>query len=152
MQLATAQASAAGKKPVNEDSMGLYVPEGAALTHKGAALVIADGVSAAEAGREAAEICVQTFLDDYFGTPDAWSVETSAERVLTAINRWLYGRSSALEDTRRGYVSTLSALILKSHTGTCSTSVTRASTGCARVACSSSRATTPRRSTSTTPT
>ena len=117
MQLATAQASAAGKKPVNEDSMGLYVPDGDALTHKGAALVIADGVSAAEAGREAAEICVQTFLDDYFGTPDAWSVETSAERVLTAINRWLYGRSSALEDTRRGYVSTLSALILKSRTG-----------------------------------
>jgi len=118
MRLTTGQASAAGQKPVNEDSMGLYVPdEGATLTHKGAALVIADGVSAAEAGREAAEICVKTFLDDYFATPDSWSVETSAERVLTSINRWLYGRSQALVDARKGYVSTLSALILKSRTG-----------------------------------
>jgi serine/threonine protein phosphatase PrpC len=117
MQLATGQASAAGVKAVNEDSMGLFVPDGAMLTHKGAAAVIADGVSAAEAGREAAEICVKTFLDDYFATPDSWSVETSAQRVLTAINRWLYGRGSALPDSRRGYVSTLSALVLKSHTG-----------------------------------
>ncbi len=118
MRLTTGQASAAGQKPVNEDSMGLFVPdEGATLMHKGVALVIADGVSAAEAGREAAEICVKTFLDDYFATPDSWSVETSAERVLTSINRWLYGRSQALVDARKGYVSTLSALVLKSRTG-----------------------------------
>ena len=45
--------------------MGLRIPDGPSLTHKGVAAVIADGVSSAEAGREASESCVQSFLADY---------------------------------------------------------------------------------------
>ena len=116
MKLTTGQDTSPGKKSVNEDSMGIYVPEEGLLTLKGAAAVIADGVSAAEAGREAAEICVQAFLNDYFSTPGTWSVETSVQKVLTATNRWLYGRGRQFVDSQRGYVSTLSALVLKSRT------------------------------------
>lgn len=63
-----AQLSQAGIKPVNEDSIGIRIPEGSLLTHKGIVAVIADGVSAAEAGREASQACVQNLLYDYYCT------------------------------------------------------------------------------------
>jgi serine/threonine protein kinase len=91
------------------------MPEEPLLTTKGVALVIADGVSAAEAGKQASEIAVQNFLTDYFDTPDAWTVKTSAHRVLTAINRWLYSLGRGFTHAQRGYVTTLSTLIIKSH-------------------------------------
>jgi serine/threonine protein kinase/serine/threonine protein phosphatase PrpC len=117
LSLSSAQATSAGKKSTNDDSYGLYVPEDSSLlATKGAAAIICDGVSAAEAGREAAEICARGFLDDYFGTPEQWSVETSAQKVLAALNRWLYGQGRRYQDAQRGYVCTLSACVLKSHT------------------------------------
>jgi serine/threonine protein phosphatase PrpC len=117
LAVTSAQDSAAGKRESNEDSMGLFVPDDArALTHKGIAVVISDGVSAAEAGREAAETCVKSFLGDYFSTPETWTVETSARKVLGALNGWLYRKSSEYAESQRGYVCTLSILILKSRT------------------------------------
>lgn len=117
LAVTTAQDSAAGTRETNEDSMGLYVPEEPRmLTHKGIAVVISDGVSAAEAGREAAETCVKSFLGDYFSTPETWTVETSARKVLGALNGWLYRKSSEFIESQRGYVCTLSILVLKSRT------------------------------------
>ncbi len=110
------QASQTGAREANEDCMGLRIPEEPLLTLKGAAAVIADGVSSAEAGREASESCVQSFLSDYFSTPDSWTVRTSAQKVLTALNRWLYSQGQHLLEAHRGYVSTLSILVLKSRT------------------------------------
>lgn len=97
--------------------MGLFVPdEPRTLTHKGIAAVISDGVSAAEAGREAAELCVKSFLGDYFSTPETWTVETSARKVLGALNGWLYRKGSVFSEASHGYVCTLSILVLKSRT------------------------------------
>ena len=86
------------------------------LTTKGVAVVIADGVSAAEAGKEASEIAVQNFLTDYYDTPDEWTVKTAGHRVLTAVNRWLFSLGRGFTHAQRGYVTTLSTLIIKSHT------------------------------------
>ncbi len=110
------QATEAGRKQRNEDCLGIRIPEGELLANKGIALIIADGVSAAEAGREASEICVQGFLADYFSTPDPWQVKTSAHRVLASINRWLYSKGQAITDERRGYVCPMSAVVVKSRT------------------------------------
>jgi len=96
--------------------MGLRLPEGSTRTFKGIAAVVADGVSSAEAGREAAEVCVQSFLSDYFATPDTWTVKHAAKVVLTAMNRWLYSKSQGTHEAHRGYVSTFSALVIKSRT------------------------------------
>ena len=53
-------------------------------------------------------------LDDYYCTPDSWSVKTSASRVIAAANSWLHAETRrTAEDRDRGYVCTLSALILK---------------------------------------
>jgi len=114
--LSVGQCSIAGHKAQNEDAIGIRIPHGNLLTTKGAAAVIADGVSAAEAGREASETCVSNFLSDYFSTPESWTVKTSAQQVLSALNRWLYGRGQGFGDSRKGYVTTMSTLIFKSHT------------------------------------
>ena len=114
LKLSIAQRSNAGLKPCNEDSLGVRVPEGALLTTKGAVAAIADGVSAAEAGKEAAESCITGFLSDYFSTPESWSVKRSAQQVLNALNRWLFAQGQSYAQVEKGYVSTLSVAVFKS--------------------------------------
>ena len=110
------QFSDRGVKPANEDFHGALIPEGDALTLKGAAFAIADGMSSSESARLAAEYAVRNFLNDYFATPDSWTVRHSAERVLSALNRWLCGQGASMHDPSRGMVTTFSALVLKSTT------------------------------------
>jgi serine/threonine protein phosphatase PrpC len=110
------QHSEAGTKESNDDSCGIRIPDGPSLAAKGIAAVIADGMSGSEAGREAADACVQGFLSDYFSTPDSWTVETSGEKILGALNRWLYSQGHQQYGTSRGLVTTLSALVIKSTT------------------------------------
>lgn len=117
LRVSAGQSSSAGIKPVNEDALGIRIPEQPLLTTKGIALAIADGVSDAAHGKEASDICVQNFLSDYYSTPDAWSVKTSVQRVLTALNRWLYSQGATQFAEYRGYVTTFSALVLKSQVG-----------------------------------
>lgn len=109
------QATSAGVKAQNDDCLGVRIPEGSTLGAKGVAMILADGVSSAEAGREAAEICVQGFLNDYYSTPDTWQVKTAGHRVLVAINRWLYGKGQAFSEARKGFVCAMSGLVIKSH-------------------------------------
>jgi len=116
MQFSVGQCSRAGKKECNDDSIGIRIPSGSLQSTKGVVAVVADGVSAAEAGKEAAETCVQNFLSDYYCTPESWSVKKSAQQVLTALNRWLYGQGQHFFEAQRGYVSTFSAVVFKSRT------------------------------------
>ncbi len=110
------QATDAGVKAVNEDCIGIRVPVGALFASKGAVAAIADGVSAAEAGKEASEACIQGFMSDYYSTPDDWSVRRSAHAVLSSLNRWLWNTGQRDAEAARGFISTLSLVILKSTT------------------------------------
>ncbi len=110
------QHSIAGVKAGNDDACGVRIPEDDLLFEKGLAAVIADGMSGSDAGREAAEACVQGFLTDYFSTPESWTVETSGAKVLTALNRWLYAQGHREYGSARGMVTTFSALVIKSST------------------------------------
>lgn len=86
------------------------------LKQKGIACVIADGIGSSNVSHLAAETAVGSFLSDYYSTSDAWSTQTSAERVIRATNSWLYAQTQQSQgrfDKDRGYVCTLSALILK---------------------------------------
>ncbi|WP_020409366.1 bifunctional protein-serine/threonine kinase/phosphatase [Hahella ganghwensis] len=114
LTLSVDQYSSQGVKSRNEDCIGIRIPDTEVLNFKGAVALIADGVSAAENGKEAAETCVINFLNDYYSTPDSWSVKQSAQKVLLALNRWLYGQSLRALNESRGYVCTLSILVLKS--------------------------------------
>ena len=114
LDVAVGQQSRAGRKRANGDAIGIRVPTGGPLTAKGIVAVIADGVSAAEAGQEASHIAVSAFLSDYYSTHDTWSVETSASKVLEALNRWLYGQGQQFLSPGQGYATTFNALVLKS--------------------------------------
>ncbi len=116
LSFTVAQRSVAGKKSQNEDAIGIRLPKDSVLSNKGAVAVIADGVSAAEAGKEASETCVHNFLYDYYSTPESWSVKKSTSQVLTALNRWLYGQGQHFNDAQKGYISTFSTIIFKSQT------------------------------------
>lgn len=109
--------SVKGVKDENQDSLGHFIPDNLnLLTGKGIACALADGVSSSAEAKQASQCCVTGFLEDYFSTPDSWSVKKSGGKVLTAINNWLYSQSNQFHDSDRGLVSTFSALVLKSTT------------------------------------
>ncbi|MCB1898272.1 bifunctional protein-serine/threonine kinase/phosphatase [Cognatazoarcus halotolerans] len=119
LSLSTGQYSDRGRKEINQDFHGLCIPDEPLLSTKGIAIALADGISSSEVSHIASESAVKSFLDDYLCTSDAWSVRTSAERVLGAINSWLDAqtrRGPHRHDRDRGYVCTFSALILKATT------------------------------------
>lgn len=116
LQVSAGQFSDPGKKPVNQDFHGMMLPNDQLIKTKGIAIAIADGISSSEYGQGASEACVTGLLEDYFSTPETWSVKKSAQQVLAALNSWLYAHGQSSRDPNRGWVSTLSALILKSTT------------------------------------
>ena len=111
-----AQYSEKGVKPSNEDACGIRMPDEPLLTTKGVAVAIADGVSSSEAGREASEACIKGFLSDYYSTAESWTVKTSGQKVLGALNRWLYGQGQSRLGSAQGMLTTFSAIIIKSTT------------------------------------
>ncbi|OOZ39593.1 protein kinase [Solemya pervernicosa gill symbiont] len=117
LTITSGQYSVAGIKAENEDACGILTPEGSALNTKGISIVIADGMSGCEAGREASEACVSGFFNDYYSTPESWTVKSSVQKVLSALNRWLYGNGQREYNSAKGMVTTFSALVLKSNTG-----------------------------------
>ncbi len=116
LSIIAGQCSEKGIKESNEDACGIHIPESSLLTSKGIAIVIADGVSSSEAGREASESCVRGFLGDYYSTSESWTVKTSGQKVLGALNRWLYGRGQTIYGSGQGMLTTLSAVVIKSAT------------------------------------
>ncbi len=108
------QYSAKGVKDRNEDFYATLIPADESLETKGISSVIADGMGSCEFAAEASEQCVKSFLNDYYSTPETWSVKHSGGKVLTAINSWLL--SQAKSDVAHSMVTTFSALVLKSTT------------------------------------
>ncbi|NJM37558.1 MAG: bifunctional protein-serine/threonine kinase/phosphatase [Akkermansiaceae bacterium] len=108
--------TSAGPKEQNEDCLGVHIPDAKLLPTKGIVACIADGVSAASAGKIAAESAVISFISDYYETPESWETKTAAQRVLTALNRWLFSQGQGLRTAEKGCVTTFTAIILKSHT------------------------------------
>ena len=109
--------SEAGIKPINEDAVGFTQPaEPYAFENKGVSIVVADGVSTAEAGREASHTAVERFLEEYYQTPDTWSVSGSGEKILSTINLRLFRQSHKFTTTTKGYLCTFSAVVIKSRT------------------------------------
>lgn len=109
--------SDAGLKPINQDFVDAVIPKEPLLNSKGVALAVADGISSSDVSHIASKATVEGFLNDYYATSDAWSVQKSATQVLNASNAWLHSQTKQSPyrfDKDRGYVCTFSGLILKS--------------------------------------
>lgn len=118
LKISVGQFSDKGRKETNQDFHGALIPDEPLLSLKGISVVLADGISTSAVSRVAAESAVKGFLTDYYCTSESWSVRTSAQRVLEATNSWLHSqtRSQYAYDKDRGYVCTLSAVVIKSTT------------------------------------
>ncbi|MGP9765881.1 protein kinase domain-containing protein [Halomonas sp. AOP13-D3-9] len=119
LTISLGQHSDKGRKPSNQDFYGVYLPTEPQRSTKGIAIALADGISSSEVSREASEAAVGGFLTDYYATPATWTVKTSAQRVLQATNAWLYAQTRQSQyryNLDRGYVCTLSAMVIKSTT------------------------------------
>ena len=119
LKISVGQYSDKGRKETNQDFHGIYVPDGSQLGSKGIAIALADGISSSAVSDIASQYAVAGFLEDYYCTSDAWSVKTSAERILSATNSWLYAQTQKSQyryDKDKGYVCTLSAMVIKSTT------------------------------------
>jgi serine/threonine protein phosphatase PrpC len=120
LSIEVAQLSEKGRKAINQDFHAASIPQEPQLSTKGIAIALADGISSSAVSQEASEAAVKGFLSDYYSTSEMWSVKTSAIRVLTAINSWLYTQTHQSQFSRydkdKGYVCTFSAIIFKSTT------------------------------------
>ncbi len=112
------QGSDKGCKKLNQDFYGTLLPKEPLLTSKGVAVCLADGISSSDVSQYASQVAVKGFLEDYYCTPESWTVKTSVQRVLKATNSWLYlqTRNSPYRYSMdRGYVCTFSSLVIKSN-------------------------------------
>ena len=119
LKISVGQCSDKGRKETNQDFHGVLIPSEPLLGLKGIAIVLADGISSSSVSRIASESAVKAFLTDYYCTSESWSVKTSAQRVLEATNSWLHAqtrRSQNPYEKDKGYVCTLSAMVIKSTT------------------------------------
>lgn len=119
LNIAIGQHSDKGRKALNQDFHAVKIPEEPLLSSKGAAIALADGISSSKVSQIASETSVKGFLEDYFSTPESWTVKTSAQRVLQATNSWLFAQTRNgpyRYDVEQGYVCTFTALVLKSAT------------------------------------
>lgn len=116
LRLTVGQHSEAGPKALNQDFHGIAQPTEAQRHARGIALAIADGISSSPVSRVASAAAVRGFLEDYYGTSDAWTVRRAARCVLAATNAWLHAqtqRGDGRFDKDRGHVCTFSALVFK---------------------------------------
>lgn len=119
LKISVGQHSDKGRKEINQDFHGVSIPKEPALTSKGIAIALADGISSSNVSDIASKAAVTGFLEDYFCTSETWSVKKSAERVLMATNSWLHSQTQQSQhrfDKNKGYVCTLSAVVIKSTT------------------------------------
>lgn len=119
LQITVGQHSDRGRKDINQDFHGAQLPKEPLLGTKGIAIALADGISSSDVSQIASQAAVTSVLEDYYCTSEAWSVKTSVEKVLVATNSWLHAQSRQGQhryDPDRGYVCTLSAMVIKSAT------------------------------------
>lgn len=107
--------STKGDKSENQDAFALKMSEGLDLELKGHVAVIADGVSSANYAAKASQMSVCHFTDEYYATPETWSVNKSAAKVISSLNNWLYSRQLVADEKglSEQWFSTFSAVILK---------------------------------------
>lgn len=107
----------AGTKERNEDAFAAKLPTSpGVVNYKGVVACVADGVSCSENAQQASITSVTQFIEDYYSTPDSWSVKKSAARVLTSLNTWLFHHGQQSDLRHNGLVTTFSGVVLKSNT------------------------------------
>lgn len=119
LKVTVGQYSEKGRKKTNQDFHGITVPSEPLLSSKGIAMGLADGISSSDVSHVASETSIRSIVEDYYCTSETWSVKKSVTHVLKAANSWLHSQTQKNGyrfDKDRGYICTLSAMVIKSST------------------------------------
>lgn len=120
LQLSFGEATDTGPREENQDALRIVTPTPSLAASKGALFAIADGVSQCADGGLAARATLQALANDYYATPETWTVAQSLDRLLVAHNRWLQANGAG-----KPLLTTLTALVLRgrrftlAHVGDC---------------------------------
>ncbi|EAT12843.1 bifunctional protein-serine/threonine kinase/phosphatase [Bermanella marisrubri] len=110
-----AQLSEKGEHAINQDAIGYCSPVGFLEKNKGHIAIVADGISTSPYSHIASQVLIRSLLEDYYSTPDIWTVKNSIFRVLSATNQWLYSQSRLQSNENRGYIASFACAIAKGH-------------------------------------
>lgn len=109
--------SSQGVKAENQDAFAAFLPKDHSLESKGAVATIADGVSICTRAKEASNTCVSNFIQDYYQTPETWTVKRAIGQVLQGLNRWCHGQHDYDQGGYSQMVTTFTGMIFKSTSG-----------------------------------
>lgn len=112
LQVTLGLASVTGKRERNEDFVGTVLPATHQRATKGVVAAVADGVSGAAGGRDAAEVTVRTFLEAYYELPETLGVDRCAARAIAVTNRWVADQARN-DSLRKNMATTFSAAIFR---------------------------------------
>ncbi|HEX4916325.1 MAG TPA: bifunctional protein-serine/threonine kinase/phosphatase [Limnobacter sp.] len=119
LRVAFGACSVAGVKSANQDAFAALCGQGDAGLLKGAAAVIADGLSTCANAHLASQTVVTSFVEDYFGTPNTWSATKSAKQVVSSLNAWLHHHNTTAQHLQDQLLTTMAAVVIKSNTAHC---------------------------------
>ena len=104
-----------GTREINQDAFAVKVPTlYSEKKYKGIVATIADGVSCSNKSQNASQTSVSQFIEDYYSTPESWSVKMAAGKVLTSLNDWLFQQNHQSDLRHNGLITTFTSIILKS--------------------------------------
>lgn len=110
LQVRAGFASETGKRPNNEDYVGVHLGRPGSASGDVIAAV-ADGVGGHNGGREAAELAVRCFIDAYVSLPETLGVRHRAARALEAVNGWVHAQGR-VDPLLKGMSCAFSSVVL----------------------------------------
>jgi serine/threonine protein phosphatase PrpC len=113
--VAGGHASQTGKRPDNQDFVGIYAATETERAHHGLVAALADGVGGAKAGRMAAELAVRSLIEGLYDQPDTIGPAAAAHRVMSPYNRWLHSMGQTPDMAHAA--TTFTAAVLKGRRG-----------------------------------
>lgn len=111
LQAASGHASETGKRPDNQDFVGIYSATESERMRHGMIAALADGVSGSKGGRIAAELAVRALIDGLYDQPDTIGPAAATQRVMAPYNRWLHGMGKS--ETMQHAATTFTTFVLK---------------------------------------
>ena len=112
--LSSGQAYVTAMPRRHRTSLAVQCPQRLSEPQYGGCAVIADSPSHNAIARQAANLAVRGFLEDYYSTPAHWDTKYAVHRVLRALNLWCYSQSRFIRSG--SYVSAFSAVLFKGDT------------------------------------
>ncbi|MGB5444202.1 MAG: protein kinase [Psychromonas sp.] len=104
-----------GTRDINQDAFAVKMPTlHSEKKYKGIVATIADGVSCSNRSQNASQTSVSQFIEEYYSTPESWSVKMAAGKVLNSLNDWLFQQNHLDQLRHNGMITTFTAVIFKS--------------------------------------